>query len=63
MLFEGALFVYESSDYMGNFVDCVKMCKLMICFVEIGYCSVSLCYFGLIVICFGRKFVWDLVKE
>jgi predicted dehydrogenase len=60
---QGVPLVYESSDHMGNFVDCVKTRKPTICPAETGHRSASLCHLGVIAIRLGRKLAWNPAKE
>ncbi len=55
--------VYNSSNHMGNFLDCVKSREVPICPVSVGHRSASLCHLGVTAIRLGRKLNWDPVKE
>ena len=59
-----AIKLYESSDHMGNFLDCIRSRKQPICDPEIGHRSVSVCHLGNISLRLGgRRLDWDPKKE
>jgi predicted dehydrogenase len=55
--------LYESSDHMKNFFDCVRSRKQPICDAEIGHRSASVCHLGTIALRLGRKLQWDPKNE
>ena len=59
----GSIQLYESSDHMKNFFDCIRSRKDPICDAEIGHRSASVCHLGVIAVRLGRKLQWDPDKE
>jgi predicted dehydrogenase len=55
--------LYESTNHMGNFFDCVRSREQPVCDVEIGHRSVSVCHLGVIAMRLGRRLEWDPVRE
>jgi len=55
--------LYESSDHMKNFFDCVRSRKQPICDAEIGHRSASVCHLGVIALRLGRKLQWNPQQE
>jgi predicted dehydrogenase len=51
--------LYNSSDHMENFFDCVRSRKKPAADVEIGHRSASLCHMGVIALRVGQKLNWD----
>jgi predicted dehydrogenase len=58
-----AVRLYNSSDHMGNFFECIRSRKPPVCDVEIGHRSASLCHLGVIALRLGRKLQWNPKKE
>jgi predicted dehydrogenase len=54
-----AKLVYESTDHMRNFLDCVRTRNVTICPAEVGHRSVSVGHLGVIAMHLGRKLEWD----
>lgn len=55
--------LYESSDHMRNFVDCIKSRKPTITPVETAHHSAIPGHLGLIAMLVGRKLQWDVKRE
>lgn len=55
--------LYESSDHMRNFVDCIKSRKPTITPVETAHHSAIPGHLGLIAMMAGRKIRWDAQRE
>lgn len=55
--------LYESSDHMRNFVDCIKSRKPTIAPVETAHHSAIPGHLGLIAMMVGRKLKWDVKRE
>jgi len=55
--------LYESSNHMQNWIDCIKSREKPICDVEIGHRSATVCHLGNIARWTGRRMKWDPVKE
>lgn len=58
-----AIRLYESSNHMGNFFECVRTRKAPICEAEIGHRSASVCHLGVISLRLGRKLQWNPETE
>ena len=55
--------LYESSDHMRNFIDCVKSRREPAGPVEVGHRSASICHLGNIAMMLKAKLKWDPVAE
>jgi len=55
--------LYESSDQMGNWLECIKSRKEPISPVEIGHRACTVCLVTHIAMKLGRKLNWDPDKE
>ena len=55
--------LYESSDHIGNFLDCVKSRQPTITPVETAHHSAIPGHLGLIAMLVGRKIKWDAKSE
>jgi len=55
--------LYNSTDHMGNFFDCVRSRKLPIADVEVGHRSASICHLGAIALRTGFPLKWDPDSE
>ena len=60
---DGDVRLYESSDHVQNFLDCVKSRKAPIADAEIGHRSATLCHLGNIAMLLGRPLQWDPKTE
>jgi predicted dehydrogenase len=60
---EDAVRLYNSTNHMENFFDCVQSRKLPICDVETGHRSATMCHLGAISLRTGRKLTWDAREE
>jgi len=57
------LHLYESSNHMANWLECILSRKRPIADVEIGHRSSTVCHLGNIARWLGRKLQWDPEKE
>ncbi|REJ89275.1 MAG: gfo/Idh/MocA family oxidoreductase [Planctomycetota bacterium] len=55
--------LYQSTNHVGNFLDCIRSRELPICDVEIGHRSATVCHLGNIVARLGRSIEWDPASE
>ena len=55
--------LYESTNHIGNWLECIKSREKPIADVEIGHRSTTVCNLGNIARWVGRKLQWDPVKE
>jgi predicted dehydrogenase len=55
--------LYESSNHMQNWLDCIKTREKPVADVEIGHRSATVCHLGNIARWLGRPLKWDPVKE
>ena len=55
--------LYESSDHLGNWAECIRSRKMPIADVEIGHRSTTMCHLGNIARWTGRKLRWDPQEE
>jgi predicted dehydrogenase len=55
--------LYESSDHMGNFLECIRSRTEPITPVEVGHRSNSVCIIHHIAMKLNRKLKWDPAKE
>ena len=55
--------LYESSDHIGNFIDCVKSRSQTVAPAEAAHHSIMVGHLGVIAIKMGRKLNWDPKKE
>ena len=55
--------LYVSNDHMGNFMDCIRQPQAVICDVEVGHRSVSVCHMGAIALRLGIPLNWDPVAQ
>ena len=55
--------LYESSDHMRNFLDCVKTRREPAAPVEVGHRSAAICHLGNIAMTMKAKLQWDPVAE
>jgi predicted dehydrogenase len=60
---DDAVRLYNSSNHMGNFFDCVGSRKAPICDVETGHRSATMCHLGAISMRTGRTLAWDAARE
>ncbi len=51
--------LYQSSDHMGNFYECVRSRKDPICDVEIGHRSISVAHLGVISVRMKQPLKWN----
>lgn len=58
-----AVRLYESSNHVKDFLDCMGTRKRPICDVEIGCRSVTVCHLGNLAYWHHRKLKWDPAKE
>ncbi len=54
---------YESSDHMGNFIDCIRTRRETAAGVEVAHRSSTICTIGAICLRLGRKLRWDPEAE
>lgn len=59
----GEIHLYESSNHLFNWIECMRMRKVPICPPETGCRSVSVCHIGNIAYRLGRSLQWDPVQE
>ncbi|MFA7003351.1 MAG: Gfo/Idh/MocA family oxidoreductase [Verrucomicrobiia bacterium] len=55
--------LYESSDHMRNFLDCVKSRREPVAPVEVGHRSTSICHLGNIAMTLKARLAWDPAAE
>ncbi|OHE81047.1 MAG: hypothetical protein A2107_11845 [Verrucomicrobia bacterium GWF2_62_7] len=55
--------LYDSSDHMRNFLDCVKSRREPAAPVEVGHRSTSVCHLGNIAMTLKAKLTWDPAAE
>ncbi len=55
--------LYQSTNHMQNWIDCIKSRKKPIADVECGHRSATVCHLANIARILGRKLRWDPVKE
>ena len=55
--------LYQSSNHMGNFFDCVRSRQDPICSVETGHRSASMCHLGTTALRTGLPLTWDAEAE
>ena len=55
--------LYESSDHVTNFIDCMISRKETVAPVEIAHRSITLAHLGNVALMMGRDLKWDPVKE
>ena len=60
---DNAVRLYNSSNHMENFFDCVRSRKPPICDVETGHRSATMCHLGAISMRTGRSLTWDATRE
>jgi predicted dehydrogenase len=60
---DDAVRLYNSSNHMDNFFECVRSRKLPICDVETGHRSATMCHLGAVSMRTGRSLTWDAGKE
>jgi hypothetical protein len=58
-----AIRLYESTNHMGNFFDCIRSRKETVCTAEVGHRSVTVCHLGNISMRLGRSLKWDPQKQ
>lgn len=58
-----AVKLYNSSDHMRNFFDCVRSRKDPICDVEIGHRSISVAHLGVISVRMNQSLKWNPDQE
>jgi predicted dehydrogenase len=56
---EDAVRLYNSTNHMGNFFDCMASRKPPICDVETGHRSATMCHLGAISMRTGHRLTWD----
>jgi predicted dehydrogenase len=59
----GGVHPNQSTDHVGNWLDCIRSRKSPICDVEIGHRSATACHLGNIALRTGRTIHWDPVAE
>jgi predicted dehydrogenase len=57
------IYLYESYDHEGNWLECIKTRKPPICPAEIGHRTATVCHLNGIAERLGRPIKWDPVKE
>ena len=60
---ENAVRLYNSTNHMENFFDCVRSRQAPICDVETGHRSATMCHLGAISMRTGRSLTWDGERE
>jgi predicted dehydrogenase len=60
---EGETRLYESSDHMLNYLQCMRSRREPICPVEVGHRSNSICVIAHLAMKLGRKLRWDPQAE
>jgi predicted dehydrogenase len=60
---DNAVRLYNSTNHMGNFFDCVDSRQAPVCDVETGHRSATMCHLGAISMRTGRKLTWDSGRE
>jgi predicted dehydrogenase len=60
---EGDRKVYPSSNQAGNWLECIRGKKEVICPAEVGHRSATVCHLGNIGYRLGRKLTWDATAE
>ena len=55
--------LYESSNHVTNFIDCVQSRKPTVAPIEVAHRSISLAHLGNIAMIQGRNLKWDPAKE
>ncbi len=60
---EAGIKLYESTNHMGNFFDCVESREDPVCNVETGHRSASMCHLGAIALRTGLPLTWDSAAE
>ncbi len=60
---DNAVKLYNSSNHMENFFDCMRSRKLPICDAETGHRSATMCHLGAISLRTGHALTWDATKE
>ena len=63
MIGPNEIHLYESSNQVGNWLDCIKSRKEPISPVEIGHRACTVCLVTHIAMKLGRKLNWDPDKE
>lgn len=60
---EGAIRLYQSSDHVGNFLDCIRSREKPAADVEIGHRSATACHLANLAIDLKRPLQWDPATE
>ena len=58
-----AVKLYQSSNHMGNFFECVRSRKDPVCDVEIGHRSISVAHLGVISVRMNQPLKWNPEQE